>query len=230
MDERIRQLHLFLKRHSFYALAFGSALTLGLLTARIARYDRLSLVFLVWNLALAWVPYLASLWAAAIQRGRPRAWWWLLPAGAIWLLFFPNALYLVTDLVHLRERPPVPLWYDIGLLTTFVLNGCWLAVVSLHHMQELVRRIAGTLLSWLFVLAASGLSGLGVYMGRVLRWNSWDVLIEPRAVLADAIGPLLNPRGHVPPLALSAVFTAVLLICYAMYLAAYHGGRMQEER
>jgi hypothetical protein len=72
MRQQIRQLHMFLKRHSFYALAFGSALTLGLLAARIVRYDRLSLVFLVWNLMLAWVPYLASLWAVASQRRRPQ--------------------------------------------------------------------------------------------------------------------------------------------------------------
>ena len=228
MRNPIYQLHHFLNRHSFYALALSGGLTVGMLAARVLRYDKMSFIFLVWNLVLAWIPYLASLWAASIQRRRPGAWWLLLLAGGLWLLFFPNALYLVTDLVHLRERPPVPLWYDIGLLAAFMLNGCWLAVVSLHVMQTLVRRLAGALASWLFVLVASGLSGLGVYLGRVLRWNSWDLLISPRAVLADAIGPLLHPRGHLPPLALSAVFTAVLLICYVMYATAYQNGRYEE--
>lgn len=229
MRDNLLRWHRFLTEHSFYALALGSALTVGLIAARVIHYERLTFIFFVWNLILAWIPYLASLWSVSFQRRHPRAWWLLLPVGALWLLFFPNALYIITDLVHLRERPPVPIWYDIVLLASFVLNGCWLAVVSLHQMQGVVQRVSGTLMSWLFVLVVSGLSGLGVYLGRVLRWNSWDVLLEPRAVLADALGPLLHPRGHVAPLGLSAMFAVVLLVCYMMYLAAYQGGRVRDD-
>lgn len=225
----IRHIHRFLQQHAFYALMITSSLTVGMLVMRAVHYHSLTFTFLVWNLVLAWIPYLASLWAASMQARRPEAWWLLLPVGAIWLLFFPNALYLVTDLVHLRERPPVPFWYDLGLLTTFMLNGCWLAVVSLHIMQRLVRHSVGAVMSWIFVLLCCGLSGFGVYLGRELRWNSWDVFVTPNAVLADVLGPLLNPRDHVLPLAISAVFAAVLLICYLLYSSALQHGPYSEQ-
>jgi uncharacterized membrane protein len=225
MPEPLYRLHRFLAQHMFYALLLTSALACGILAARVIRVHRLSYIFLFWNLILAWIPYWLSLWASASQRRHRRDWWRLLAPGALWLLFFPNAPYIVTDLVHLYERPPVPLWFDIGLLVAFMLSGCFLAVVSLHIMQMAVRRLGGGLASWLFVGIAVGLSGLGVYLGRVQRWNSWDIVLYPRDVLADAIRPLLYPASHVHPLGLSALFAAILFICYVMYLAAYHGGR-----
>jgi uncharacterized membrane protein len=226
MRERLYRLHRFLNQHMFYALLLTSALACGILAARVARVHQLSYAFLFWNLVLAWIPYWLSLWASASRRRHPRDWWRLIAPGALWLLFFPNAPYIVTDLVHLRERRPVPLWFDIGLLAAFMLSGCFLAVVSLHIMQTLVRRLVGGLASWLFVGLAVGLSGLGVYLGRVQRWNSWDIVLYPRDVLADAIRPLLYPASHVHPLGLSALFATILFICYVMYLAAYHGGRI----
>jgi hypothetical protein len=114
-------MHSFLKDHLFYPLALSSALACAILAARILRVESATFIFLVWNLFLAWVPYMWSLWAASIERRHPRAWWRLLLPGALWLLFFPNAPYIVTDFVHLRERPPVPLWYDLGLLAAFAL-------------------------------------------------------------------------------------------------------------
>ncbi len=225
MRQHLYRLHSFLAQHMFYALLLTSALACTILTARVMRVHHLGYVFLVWNLILAWIPYWLSLWASASQRRYPRAWWRLVVPGALWLLFFPNAPYIVTDLVHLYDRPPVPLWFDIGLLAAFMLSGCFLAVVSLHVMQTLVKRLAGGLISWLFVLGAVGLSGLGVYLGRVQRWNSWDIVLYPRAVLADAIRPLLYPASHLHPLALSGLFALILFICYVMYLSAYYGGR-----
>jgi uncharacterized membrane protein len=225
MRQRLYRLHHFLAQHMFYTLLLTSALACTILTARVMRVQRLSFVFLVWNLFLAWIPYWLSLWASASQRRHPRDWWRLIVPGALWLLFFPNAPYIVTDLVHLYERPPVPLWFDIGLLAAFMLGGCFLAVVSLHIMQTLVKRLAGGFASWLFVLGAVGLSGLGVYLGRVQRWNSWDIVLYPRAVLADAVRPLLSPASHLHPLALSGLFALVLFICYVMHLTAYYGGR-----
>ncbi|HEU5103225.1 MAG TPA: DUF1361 domain-containing protein, partial [Roseiflexaceae bacterium] len=167
----------------------------------------------------AWVPYGWSLWAASIQRRYPRDWWRLLLPGALWLLFFPNAPYIVTDFVHLRERPPVPLWYDIGLLAAFAWSGCFLAVVSLQTMQRLVRQHCGSLVSWLFVAASIGLSGLGVYLGRFERWNSWDIVFYPQDVLAAAARPILFPLSHVRPLGASAMFATILLICYVTFIA-----------
>ena len=225
MRERLRNVHRFLTQHAFYPLLLTSALACAIVAARVLRTGRPTFLFLVWNLILAWVPYGLSLWASASQRRHPQRWWRLILPGALWLLFFPNAPYIVTDLVHLTKRPPVPLWFDIGLLVAFMLSGCFLAVVSLHTMQSLIRRMLGGIASWLFVGGAVGLSGLGVYLGRVQRWNSWDIVFYPRDVLADAVRPLIDPMSHLHPLGLSALFAAILFGCYVMYVAAYQNGR-----
>ncbi|HJZ49304.1 MAG TPA: DUF1361 domain-containing protein [Roseiflexaceae bacterium] len=222
--QQIRSLHRFLTRNAFYALAISSAFAIGILAARVLRAHQGTYIFLVWNLFLAWVPYGWSLWADSIQRRHPRDWWRLLIPGALWLLFFPNAPYIVTDFVHLYERPPVPLWYDIGLLATFAWSGCFLAVVSLQTMQRLVRQHCGALLSWLFVCASIGLSGLGVYLGRFERWNSWDLLIYPHDVLAAAARPILFPLSHIRSLGASAMFATILLICYVTFMAVAANG------
>lgn len=221
----IIRLHRFLMQHAFYALALSSALAVGILAGRVLRAQQGSYIFLVWNLFLAWVPYGWSLWAASIQRRYPRDWWRLLLPGALWLLFFPNAPYIITDFVHLYERPPVPLWYDIGLLAAFAWSGCFLAVVSLQTMQRLVRRLCGALVSWLFVGATIGLSGLGVYLGRFERWNSWDLLVSPHDVLVAAARPILFPLSHIRPLGASAMFATILMICYVMFIAVAASGQ-----
>jgi uncharacterized membrane protein len=220
VQQRLGRLHHFLAEHSFYTLALSSALAVGFLAARFGRWHTPHYLFLVWNLFLAWMPYLLSLWAATIQRRRPRDWWRLLVPGALWLLFFPNAPYIVTDFIHLRELLPVPLWYDIGMLAAFAWAGCFLAVVSLHTMQSLVRPVFGPAASWVFALACVGLSGLGVYLGRFERWNSWDIVLYPHAVLSDAIRPLLDPLSHTRPIAVSVMFAALLFVCYVTFVAA----------
>jgi uncharacterized membrane protein len=206
-----------LARHAFGPLLLSSMLACSLLAMRMRLSGSPAFVFLVWNLFLAWLPYGWSLAAARLAARRPSAWWWLLVPGALWLLFFPNALYLVTDFVHLRPREGIPLWYDIGMLAAFALSGCFLAVASLHTMQNLVAAYLGNLASWLFVFGVVGLNGLGVYLGRFLRWNSWDVFLDPRGVLADTLHIVANPLANRQATGVIGMFAALLLVCYVMY-------------
>jgi len=210
----LRQLHRFLARHSLYPVALSSLLAVALFVARAYRSRSITYAFLVWNLFLAWIPYLSSLWATYLHHRHPGRWWRLLVPGALWLAFFPNAPYIVTDLWHLRERARVPMWYDIGLLTTFAWTGLFLAVFSLRAMQRLVKHYAGPVLGWLFVTVAVGLGGLGIYMGRFLRWNSWDLLLQPRGVWGDVATRLTHPWNHPQTLGVTALFAAILLVCY----------------
>lgn len=122
---RARAAHRFLARQSLYPLACASALALGLLAGRAYLSQSRHYSFLVWNLLLAWVPYLISLGMAAAWHLRPRAGWRLALPGALWLIFLPNAPYLVTDFVHLRSLKPIPLWYDIGMLASFAWAGAF---------------------------------------------------------------------------------------------------------
>ena len=213
---RLRPLHRFLGGRSFYALLLASALADLLLAARIGRLHSLSYFWFPWNLCLAWVPYLASLWAAHLHRRAPARPWRLLPAAALWLAFLPNAPYLVTDFIHIRARPDMPwlFWYDIVMMAVFAWIGCVLGAFSLGIMQRIVARLLGTVASWLFVLGSAALCGIGVYLGRFGHWNSWDLLVNPRALTRELIGPLLDPTAYLRPFAMCALFAMFFLISY----------------
>ena len=211
---RLRQTHRFLVRQSLYPLLLSSLLAVALFAGRVYRSYSKSYVFLLWNLFLAWIPYLSSLWADRLHQRNPSRWWHLIIPSTLWLVFFPNAPYIVTDFWHLQERPSIPLWYDIGMLAAFAWAGLFLAVFSLQTMQRLVRHHLGSVLSWTFVTTVLGLSGLGIYLGRFLRWNSWDLFLRPKGVLRDVAVPLLNPWGHPQAFGVTFLFAALLLVCY----------------
>jgi uncharacterized membrane protein len=204
-------MHHFVSRYRIYSLALCSVLACGLLAVRMELTNTRNYFFLVWNLILAWVPYLAALWAAGEQRRKPRQSWRLLLPMALWLLFLPNAPYLITDFVHLPGMEFVR-WYDIGVLAAFALSGWLLGAVSLRAMQEVVRERLGGVLSWGFVFVSAGLCGLGVYLGRFLRWNSWDVFTQPRALLHEAIVVAADPGNHARILGVSLLFAALMLV------------------
>jgi uncharacterized membrane protein len=96
----------------------------------------------------------------------------LLAFAFLWLLFLPNSPYLVTDLVHLKPRPSVPLWFDILLVQSFVLTGLLLGFLSVYLMHRLVTHAYGWKIGWLFTLLILALTGFGIYLGRFERWNS----------------------------------------------------------
>jgi uncharacterized membrane protein len=211
---RVGKLYNFLARLDVYPVLPATLLAVSLFAGRVYLSGRLSYAFLVWNLFLAWIPYLFSLWAVSLYRSRPGRWWSLLIPGALWLLFFPNAPYILTDFFHLRARQPIPIWYDVGMLAVFAWAGLFLAIFSLRSMQVVVKALLGSLASWLFVLGSLGLGGLGVYIGRFLRWNSWDLLLQPQQVLADVAAQLANPRNHPGAFGVTLLFAAFLFVCY----------------
>ena len=210
----LRRGYRFAARHALLPVVLSSLLALGLFAARVWRSESVTFRFLVWNLVLAWIPYLCSLWAAHLHRRYPGRWWLLLPAGLSWLAFFPNAPYIVTDFWHLQARPPIPVWYDIGMLSAFALSGLFLAVFSLRIIHDLVRQHVGAVLGWLFAAVALGLGGLGIYLGRFLRWNSWDLVFHPRGVLTDVAVRLADPLAHPQAVGVTVLFAAILFVCY----------------
>ncbi len=203
------------------ALVLASALSCGLAVLRAVYYGRIAYGFFFWNLILAWVPVVAALgFYALASRGSRR---WLLMAGfaVVWFLFFPNAPYIVTDLVHLRERPPAPYWYDIIAIMAFAQTGLFLGYLSLYLMQEVIRAWLGRWTGWAFALAMLGLSSFGIYLGRFLRWNSWDALLDPLDTLRNA-ARVANPWNDPRPLVFSATFFAFALVCYLIVYSFTH--------
>lgn len=220
MLSRINRLHRFFSSQLLYPLILSSLLALGLFAARVI-VSRNTVVYrnLVWNLFLAWLPYLFSVWAAASERIAPGKWWLLILPGGLWLIFFPNAPYLMTDFLHLEQRPSIPLWYDILLITSFAWSGLFLAIGSLRTMQLLTKKYLGGFISWLFVAVALGVSGLGIYLGRFERWNSWDLILQPRRILHDLKTYLVAPTDNLRFFVFTLLFTTFLLICYLTFIA-----------
>lgn len=143
-------------------------------------------VYLVWNLFLAWLPLLFALRIETSEaQGAARGWrFWATVAA--WLLFFPNAPYIFTDLTHLKFPIRPRWWTDLIIILLFALIGMVLAFISLQRMQSLLARRRGALVGWIFVFGVTFLSAFGVYIGRFERWNSWDVITNPAGLMADS--------------------------------------------
>ncbi len=202
------------------SLGLASALCLGLLGLRSWHFHNSGQNWLVWNLFLAWLPALGA-FAAYNLNHWPLRFRWLPVIGLslLWLLFLPNAPYLITDIIHLKSQQSVPLWYDLIMLVAFAWTGSFLGLVSLYLMQMLVRKIVGNAASWLFVLSALALNGFGIYFGRYLRWNSWDVLFRPTSLFYNLLEGLRNPFNYMHTIAFAALFTLLFGSVYLMLLS-----------
>ena len=178
-------------RHLTFWLTLQSLFALTLLLLRIGYSGHLFYLFLAWNLVLSMVPYF---FAVTLYLRYPR----LTGAASVillffWLLFFPNALYMVTDVIHLRTRDITPLWADALLLLSFVWTGVLWGFLSLRLIHEKVVERFGTPYGWGIVVMSMTLGSIGVYLGRFLRWNSWDILQEPLGCIAYLLDPLYSP-------------------------------------
>lgn len=224
----ISRVHRFLWDQSFYPILLSSLFVLVMFIGRAVLSERLAHRFLIWNLFLAWLPYIFSLLAVLLRRLLPRSFFPQLALGGLWLAFFPNAPYLLTDFKHLQYRPPIPLWFDILLLATFAWTGLFLAVASLRAMQSLVKEYVGGLGSWAFVVIAASLSSLGVYLGRFLRLNSWDLLFQPFNILEAVLRRLVDPLSHLGFIGFTGLFAVFLLVCYLMFVSVHPIHERQE--
>jgi uncharacterized membrane protein len=207
-----------LQQHSFYPLLFSSLLAYGFYAFRVYYSGTTNYSNLLPNLFLAWLPYLLSVLAFSAYRLHPNRWWNVALYGLLWLVFFPNAPYMVTDFYHLDPRPPVPLWFDISLIAIFAFTGCFLAIASLRLIHLIIERFAGKIIGWLFALLTLVLGSLGVYLGRFLRFNSWDVLLHPSMVFRDLAYNILYPMDNLGFVGFTFMFTSIMLVFYLMFV------------
>jgi uncharacterized membrane protein len=203
------------------SLGLLSALAVGMIVARRLYTGEPTYANLVWNLTLAWVPLLLALFVYdAARRGRPR--WVVLTGGAAWLLFFPNAPYLVTDFQLLRDWQAAPVWYDVALLSTAAWTGLTLGFASLYLMHVVARRVVPPLLVWLGVAGVLVLTSFGIYLGRFERWNSWDVISRPGPLLSSIAERIAHPDPRTAGVTL--VFTAFLALAYGVFYSVIRLG------
>jgi uncharacterized membrane protein len=208
----------------------GSLFCVALALVRDAHAGNRDFRFLIWNLFLAWIPFALAVFV--YDRWRRRQTGVLLVAlGGIWLLFFPNAPYIATDFVHLRQDPLAPYWYDAVTIAAFAWVGLLLGFASLYLMQTVVRQARGALAGWLFALVAIGLGSLGIYLGRFLRLNSWDALEHPSVLPRIAHAVARDPFAYQEAIGVTLLFTAALSFAYfLLYSFAAVGFEFDAER
>ncbi len=223
----MRIFKLLFKRETFLpmaALTFASAISATLIFSRVVVTRDLRYGFLVWNLILAWMPLVFALLARDDYRARrngERAGVKFYGLCAAWLLFFPNAPYIFTDLIHLTHRSINHFWVDLAVILSCAFTGLVLGFVSLYLMHSLVTHRFGKRAGWGFVTVVSAVSSFGVYLGRFLRFNSWDVISKP-AELYQGISSAAAQFSDVRHFVFLALFATFIFIAYVILYAMAH--------
>ena len=159
---------------------------------RFIHTDTRVFLFLNWNLFLAFLPWLFST-LLIIYPGLQRSGLILTASILCWLLFFPNALYILTDLFHLRLKTSMPIWFDLVMILSFAWVGLVFGFMSLWDIEKILSRRISRKLMPLISSVLLFLGSFGIYLGRYLRWNSWDVIREPSGLYNDVSDRFMNP-------------------------------------
>lgn len=181
-------------------------------------FDRGStFLFLALNLFLAWMPYWISMTLKTIERTTNSK----ILLGFVfccWLLFFPNAPYIITDLIHIKHRPPLPIWYDALLIFSFAWTGLMLGFASLMTVQTMLQKYLSSWTAGTIVLTTLTLCGFGIYLGRFQRFHSWHIITYPKELAYDISHTLLHPFAHAGTLGLAVVLSGFLILGYLTVL------------
>jgi uncharacterized membrane protein len=217
-------------------LVASTCFSFTLVFLRIIHTHSTIFAFMAWNLFLAYIPYALSTWLTARRSRHPltnslstpptppvrrRQWAGGKPLdiaiALAWLLFVPNSFYILTDLYHLTDsrHPHVPEWYDLILIFSFAWNGLLLGVLSVRQMEKLLP-VKGIFRGTLIVFLVMALSAFGVYTGRYLRYNSWDILSNPFQLTADILYIIVHPLRNQQAWGMILCFTILLSFIYSM--------------
>lgn len=178
----------------FFLLAFS----VGCFIFTIIRYlitNNNKFLFLNWNLFLAAVPWFISLFiSSSFIREKPKVISFVL--FAFWLLFFPNTAYIITDLYYLKNHPEKMFWYDLTMILLFSWTGLMFGFFSMKHIEEMLRQKITGVKKHVIICCFFFVCAFGVYLGRDLHWNSWDIFKEPKELFLDIIDRFIIPLGH----------------------------------
>ena len=150
-------------------------------------------LFLNWNLFLAFIPWLLSTFLILKGVNRKLSLFVLI---VTWLLFFPNSPYILTDLFHLRMNSSAPIWFDLVVILSFAWTGLMFGFVSLMDISTLLKKYFSNRTISIIIVFFLFISSFGIYLGRYLRWNSWDILRNPFGLFNDIADRFVNPFSH----------------------------------
>ena len=180
-----------------------------LMVVRIVLSGNLVFTFLIWNLFLAFVPYAVSQWLSGnpkVTRNRLMFSF----VFVIWLLFIPNSFYIITDLFHLGRFVNMPLWFDLTMILSFAWNGIMLGIISVRQMEKLMKTFLSPKMKIPFIYAVMFLNALGVYIGRYLRFNSWDVITDPFQLVEEIFNLVMHPIEY--------KYVWSMVICFSVFM------------
>ena len=197
---------------SFQKALFAFLGFIGLLIAVRIFYTGSKLyLFLVWNIFLAWVPFIISSGFAKLSN---KATWKQVLIFCCWLAFFPNALYIVTDLIHLEIESSVPKWFDAVLLFSASVAGLMMAFISLYKAEVFLEKTRLSKFRPALIFLILFLGSFGVYLGRFLRWNSWDIISNPLKLILSIGHQIIAPFDHLQTWTVTGTLTVFFYLLY----------------
>lgn len=202
------------------SMGIMTLLCLCLLLFRAFATDSLRYWFIPENLFLAWVGLFLG-WVL-VKELQNRRWlsWQNLSLSFIWLFFLPNTWYVLTDFIHISTTGEISELYDVVLLTSLAMTGFVLGFASLWIVhKELLKRVSRTR-AMAYIQIVILFSSFAIYLGRVLRWSSWDVLTNPGGLILNVSDRVIDPLGHLHAYSFTGLFFVMIS---AIYLAFYRG-------
>ncbi|UAB75831.1 DUF1361 domain-containing protein [Mesoflavibacter sp. SCSIO 43206] len=168
-------------------------------------------LFLVWNLFLAFIPFAISTYLSFQQKLNNIT---IIIISMVWLLFLPNAPYIVTDLFHLQYSHPNRIWLDVLTISAFAVTGMYFFYQSLLTMETIFKKKFGKTTSTYITPLLIVLVAFGVYLGRYLRFNSWEIISQPLSIFESITSIIFNPKTHYNALLFTALFALFLAVFY----------------
>jgi len=182
-------------------------------------------LFLNWNLFLAFVPWFISTAIILYPKLRKNK-FILFGLFAIWVAFFPNAPYILTDLFHIKWSTVAPIWFDTVMILSFAWTALCFGFLSLIDIDNILTEKLNSAISKITITVLLFAAGFGVYIGRYLRWNSWDLVNEPGGIIYDIGERVLFPLAHPGTWGMTLLMGLLLNIMFWTITMSFQNKRM----
>jgi uncharacterized membrane protein len=203
---------LFIDQSKIFSTFIGlSVFSLFILMIRMKLTGSYYYLFLVWNLFLAFIPFALSTYLSFQQKLNTIV---FIVISIVWLLFLPNAPYIITDLFHLQYSHPNRIWLDVLTISAFAVTGMYFFYQSMLTMETIFKKKLGKTTSTYITPLLIVLVAFGVYLGRYLRFNSWEILSQPLSIFESCFEIILKPKAHYNAWLFTILFALFLGVFY----------------
>ncbi|GLB53600.1 membrane protein [Neptunitalea chrysea] len=198
--------------HKMYIIiAIIGIIAIGLFIMKLFYLETYFLMFLAWNLFLAYVPLAISSFITYKKSSKYKLW----GLSLLWLLFLPNAPYIFTDFIHLKSNLS-HFWFDFVMILMFAISGLLAGLYSIYQLHLHFKTKIKQSIQWTIIVIISFLCGLGIYLGRVIRFNSWDILHRPFSILLSVFKIFIHPINNQSAWYITFGFGVFIFISYVL--------------